>query len=493
MPTTRDTTTRTLETTPAGIALARVALCRAVMLSTESVGDALISLTEMEPLTSAEKASAASKVTGAWLDYSSGQAPRSTVKPAHRPLHSQVTALLVEREHILERLNRHQCDTHGIARSMSAGLRLDRDDLRRQLDHAARDRSRLRKEVVRLQHETEALLTEKDELAAEADQLRLTTADLGQRLQEAQDALRDQGADVARLSRAAIDERRHYTKDVPALRQELASAHEETRASHAELKEARRDRQELGERLKRVLEERQHLKQGLDTECKEKERALSQLNTEQNLNAANRRKLDQANALIDTLKGDHSRLLSEHQAAGSLKLAELEATHAADERHHDIAFVRACQERASWRRAALDEQGRAQAAAARLDGICAFLEEAATILRDGAHIVGQMRGGTHNSAECDELIQRTWQAVANAGRQAMLEVEANPVAAGPTSMQRLLAAVSRHTTASVEFARNAAPVGATMLEAPDLIKAERRSKDPDLQHEQARRSVHFEV
>mmetsp|Transcript_32376 Transcript_32376/g.84930 ORF Transcript_32376/g.84930 Transcript_32376/m.84930 type:complete len:154 (+) Transcript_32376:3-464(+) len=105
-------------------------------------------------------------------------------------------------------------------------------------------------------------------------------------------------------------------------------------------------------------------------------------------------------------------------ASASHKIAELEATGAQEQKQYHASYLEVSDERMSWRRQALDEKGGAQAAAAVLDPLRCFFEDATKTLELGAEAAREMRW-THDAVECRAILYRTWEAVGKAGEAAL--------------------------------------------------------------------------
>ena len=399
------------------------------------------------------------------LDYSSGQEPISQVKPAHRPLHTQVSSLLDEREVLLEELARHRRDKEGLAEEMTAGLRLDRDELRLQLEASEASRRWFSRQVTSLTAQCRRAEAEVIEQRSAAEAEKAEAARLKEALGVCEASLGERNSDAARLSRAAIEERRRSSTELVALKQKIASVHEQIERSTELAAEAQGEKDSLGGRLSRMLDEREALREQLANTNASKERLAADLTVERSLTNTLRTQLEITRKQTEALQAKHARLLEAQEAAASTdmaaaagRMAELEAAQTEQQRRQTAAFVAAADERASWRQLALQERGGVQAAVELLQPLRSFLEEAAVILSQGAHAAHEMRF-THGEAEKHAVIRATWQAVAAVGGP--LE-DASRIAAQSAStdvaawLQPLVAATSCYTRASLALARGGA-------------------------------------
>ena len=165
--------------------------------------------------------SSAMSVTSTILDYSDGQEPICTVKPAHRPLHAQVTLLLQERESLLQEIQEHRLRKEDMVEAVTVGLRADRDKLAAELKVIEGSRGRIIKHVASVDDECKRLKIELREQKVMAEASRRESEEvieqLKQRLAETQTHKSETDLRFADRDRRLSDERRRHSMDVTAL------------------------------------------------------------------------------------------------------------------------------------------------------------------------------------------------------------------------------------------------------------------------------------
>ena len=304
------------------------------------------------------------------------QEPLSSVKPSHRPLHTQVTVLLEERAILLQELAGLRQGKESQAEILAAGLRRDVDYLKTQLDASEATRRRVVGEASKLQHRCESLeglVVVVREHKSAAEESHRKADDLAAQLAACQESLSEQKADVARLNRLSVDERRQHSEELFLLRRTLKAAEEDLQLLTSQLDGVRGEKRTVDVERTRLLDERRELKEQLSNALADRQRLSSELDVEKSLGKALRRKLEEGQARADLMTAEHARGLAAHEAAASeqsftasRQLSELEAKSADELRRQRAAYVQIFDDRSSWRKQALDEKGGAQAAAAAL-------------------------------------------------------------------------------------------------------------------------------
>ena len=380
----------------------------------------------------------------------------SMVKPGHRPLHTQVTVLLEERDVLLRELQQHQRGAETIAAELTAGLRLERDTLIARLQASEGSRRSLAEKVARLHDEAQRAEALALEQTAAVDEAQREAKALSWRLEQSE-ALHQQGnSDAAQLRRVAIDERRLQRRcaaDVAAMRQEITSTNLELQRMVSESEGVHYDKEALGDRLSRLLEERLELKKSLASMRVEQERISSEVGAERILSEGLRYKLDEVLSRNEKLKQEHAERLAAQEVAASKRIAELEAACMSGERRHDAAYAVALGERTSWRTLALDEQEQVRTSAERLDMLRQFLEKGASILLNGAQITREMKS-SHAAEQREALIIKTLLAMGKLGVVSDAQRPDAALEAAPPLLKPFLTAAISFSQASLALARS---------------------------------------
>jgi len=399
----------------------------------------------------------AMSVTSTILDYSDGQEPICTVKPAHRPLHAQVTLLLQERESLLQEIQEHRLRKEDMVEAVTFGLRADRDKLAAELKVVEGSRGRIIKHVVSVDDECKRLKLELREQKAMAEASRRESEEvieqLKQRLAETQTHKSENDLRFADRDRRLSGERRRLSMDVAALQEELSLVRATLQRAGLELEGERGAKDALDSQLSRLLDERQVLKERLTACVADRDRLTLALATEQRQTLALRAQLNALAPELPKLRDEHARALAEEKATGSralanarARIAELEAICAEQERRLTADYLLAADERSSCRKRALHEEAEVKEALAMIEPLRKFLQQGGAILAQGASAANEMRW-THEAAGRREVAKRAWQAVTKAGEA--LDGESNADGSLAAWLMPMITAAKGYATASL--------------------------------------------
>ena len=413
------------------------------------------------PQSPVQQVSPSSQGSNPTVNHSTWQPPLASIKPAHRPLHTQVAALLSERDELLAELERHRAYKEELVAERTADLRHNLDVAAKQLDAATASRRRLQEEVSLLKQK---LLQSERQLGLQtstANELNIRVQELGLQLKASEDSQNQAAAEATKLKRATIEERRQARQsvtDATALRQEVVLAQEQLQNSKARLAEEQSSNDALRKQLHGACEEGSALKDELAVMTADKERQCtrisSELTAERVLSLDLKNKLEAAYSYTETLTKEHALTVAAEQAAAQ-RLADMERVFQAKELEHNAAYVIAHEERASWAKKAMDETSSAKAAAMQMESLSHFLSKGTAILMDGARTVEEMNN-THEAAKCHLVVGTIWREVAKAGLPLATPPETNPTSSVGSLLQPLLEAATSYTCASAKLAHAAA-------------------------------------